>query len=61
MKMLGKLGWFGQCSCCNGPRGKREMKRYEQRQWERDAFDYPQDYARRHEPLPESTARWLYP
>jgi hypothetical protein len=36
MKMLGRLGWFGQCSCCNGPRGKREMKRLEERQWRRE-------------------------
>ena len=36
MKMLGRLGWFGQCSCCNGPRSKRQMKRYERRQWHAD-------------------------
>jgi hypothetical protein len=36
MKMLGRLGWFGQCSCCNGPRGKHEMKRLEERQWRRE-------------------------
>lgn len=36
MKMLGKLGWFGQCSCCNGP---RQIKHLEKRQWRKKYAD----------------------
>ena len=37
--MLGRLGWHGQCSCCNGPDGKQEIKRQEDRAWRREALD----------------------
>jgi hypothetical protein len=33
MRMIGKLGWWGQCSCCNEP---RRMKRYEENQWRKE-------------------------
>ncbi len=33
VRMLGRTGWFGQCRCCNGPRSKRQMRRYEKRRW----------------------------
>lgn len=33
MKMLGKLGWRGQCSCCNGPRSKKAIRAEEKRRW----------------------------
>jgi hypothetical protein len=36
MKMLGRLGWRGQCSCCNGPRSKRQLKAEEKRRWRSD-------------------------
>jgi hypothetical protein len=35
-KMLGKLGWRGQCSCCNGPRGKDQIRSEEKRLWRRE-------------------------
>ena len=25
-KMLGRLGWRGQCSCCNGPKPKKAIR-----------------------------------
>jgi hypothetical protein len=28
-KMLGKLGWRGQCSCCNAPKDKKAIKQEE--------------------------------
>lgn len=34
--MLGRLGWRGQCSCCNGPRSKHQIKREERRNLERE-------------------------
>jgi len=34
MKMLGRLGWKGQCSCCNGPKW---VKAEEKRQWRAEA------------------------
>lgn len=39
MKMLGKLGWHGQCSCCNGPRNKKDIKQQEARQWHKDVLE----------------------
>jgi hypothetical protein len=39
MKMLGRLGWRGQCGCCNGPRGKHSIKQEEARQWHKDVLD----------------------
>lgn len=35
-KMLGRLGWHGQCSCCNGPGWE---KRAEEREWRREWAD----------------------
>lgn len=32
-KLLGRLGWRGQCACCDGPKGKRQIKREEEAQW----------------------------
>ena len=34
MKMIGKLGWRGQCSCCND---KADMKAAEKHAWQREA------------------------
>jgi hypothetical protein len=36
-KMLGKLGWRGQCSCCNGPKDKKAIRREEKRLWQKEA------------------------
>ena len=36
VKMLGRLGWRGQCSCCNGPRGKKAIRAEEKRHWRRE-------------------------
>jgi len=36
MRMLGKLGWHGQCSCCNGPRSKHQIKRKEKKEWQNE-------------------------
>lgn len=35
--MIGRLGWRGQCSCCNGPRDKGQIRSEEKRAWKRDA------------------------
>lgn len=35
-KMLGRLGWRGQCSCCNGLKGKKAIRAEEKRRWRRD-------------------------
>jgi hypothetical protein len=37
--MLGRLGWHGQCSCCNAPRSKRQTKAEEERLWRSEAAD----------------------
>ena len=37
MKLLGRLGWHGQCACCCGPHGKKQIKREEERDWRREA------------------------
>lgn len=36
MKMLGKLGWHGQCDCCCGKNGNKEIKRQEEIAWRRE-------------------------
>lgn len=36
MKMLGRLGWRGQCSCCNGPKPKKSIRAEEKRHWRRE-------------------------
>jgi hypothetical protein len=36
-KMLGRLGWRGQCSCCNGPRSKNQIRAEERLAWLREA------------------------
>lgn len=36
MKLLGRLGWYGQCACCSGPASKRQIKRREARLWRKD-------------------------
>ena len=35
-KLLGKLGWRGQCSCCNGPKDKKAIRHEEDRFWRRE-------------------------
>jgi hypothetical protein len=35
-KMLGRLGWRGQCACCNRARPKRNIKREEKNLWQRE-------------------------
>lgn len=37
-KMLGALGWRGQCSCCNGSRTKHQIRQEEKREL-RDAVE----------------------
>jgi len=39
MKMLGKLGWHGQCSCCSGPSARETIKAQEERQWRAELED----------------------
>lgn len=41
--MLGRLGWRGQCSCCNAPRDKRSVRFEEKRQWQAEERDMPDD------------------
>lgn len=36
MRMFGKLGWHGQCSCCNENEGKKAVKAEEERDWRRE-------------------------
>lgn len=36
MKMLGRLGWRGQCSCCNGPKDQKSIRAEEKRDWKRE-------------------------
>lgn len=43
MKMIGKLGWHGQCACCCGKDGNQEIKRQEERQWRKEADDEIED------------------
>lgn len=38
MKLLGRLGWRGQCSCCNGPQDRKAIRAEETRDWRRE-FD----------------------
>lgn len=38
-KMMGRLGWRGQCSCCSSPRGHDQVRVYETAQWLRDYRD----------------------
>lgn len=50
-RMLGRLGWHGQCGCCNGPRDEKPTER---REWKADALSELLDYLdsvgiRRHE------------
>lgn len=36
-RMLGRLGWHGQCACCNGPAcDKRAEDRAWRREWDRE-------------------------
>ena len=35
--MLGRLGWRGQCSCCNGPKAPKAIRSEEKRWWQREA------------------------
>jgi hypothetical protein len=37
VKMLGRLGWRGQCSCCNGPKDKKAIRAEERLAWLREA------------------------
>lgn len=40
--MFGRLGWRGQCSCCDGPRGTGQLRAEEKREVARmadEAFD----------------------
>ncbi len=32
-KLLRKLGWRGQCSCCNSPKDKKAIRQEEQKEW----------------------------
>lgn len=32
-KMVGRLGWHGQCSCCCGPDDPSTVKAQEKREW----------------------------
>lgn len=32
-KMLGRLGWYGQCACCNTNMDKSSLRLVEERQW----------------------------
>lgn len=34
--MLGRLGWRGQCSCCNGPKDPKAVRAEEKRRWQRE-------------------------
>jgi hypothetical protein len=36
-KMLGRLGWRGQCACCNGPRYRKQIRAEERLGWLREA------------------------
>jgi hypothetical protein len=36
VKLLGRLGWHGQCACCCGNDDKRAVKRQEDRAWRRE-------------------------
>lgn len=38
-RLFGKLGWYGQCSCCNCKRDKRAVKAIEEREWRGDWED----------------------
>lgn len=38
-RLMGRSGWHGQCSCCNGPRTRDSIRRYETAQWLRDYRD----------------------
>lgn len=35
-RMVGSLGWHGQCACCCGADTKRQVKRQEDREWRRE-------------------------
>ena len=37
-KLLGRLGWHGQCACCCGPDGKDTIRAQEDRAWRAEAF-----------------------
>lgn len=47
-RMYGRLGWHGQCSCCNSNREKRAVKAGEERQWraeaEEELNEHPDQY-----------------
>ncbi len=34
-KLLGRLGWHGQCSCCNGPKPRKSVRAEEKLAWRR--------------------------
>ena len=36
-RMYGKLGWYGQCGCCNDNKDKGGVKGDEERQWRAEA------------------------
>lgn len=37
-KMLGRLGWRGQCSCCNGPKDPKAIRAEEKRNWRKEQW-----------------------
>lgn len=43
--MLGRLGWRGQCSCCNGPKDTKAIRAEEKRGWLDEAFEATADVA----------------
>ena len=45
-RMLGRLGWHGQCSCCNGPADDAAR---ECRDWQREAAEAVIERASEHE------------
>ena len=36
-KLIGRLGWHGQCACCSGPAGKDTIRAQEERAWRAEA------------------------
>lgn len=36
-KLMGRLGWRGQCSCCSGPRGHDQIRAEEKRETRQEA------------------------
>lgn len=43
-KMLGRLGWRGQCSCCNGPKDVKAIRAEEKVQFRRLSVEEAAEY-----------------